>query len=658
MDGGGRCVALRGSVHVCKWGERGEASLVGRLARYGLIAEGTGASSRPDEDELPHCDSDVSLADLTMPFGELRLGTHPRDPALITVPAPTGQLSTTLGNYLKHYPQLVGSRGKAEALPFVLKVISAARPTPLKVRPTVAGARATHTHPDIYARPSDQSEVLVAVSECQLLCGFAPVETILDRFGASPELVCALHGCTEALRAHEVVSDVVRPALRALAGTILRASSAAIATALEQLRASLAASTEGGAPHHEVLCARLHAAYPNDPACLLPLFLAFDRLALGQALAIASAAWATWLPLDVKVFIELLSCAPTQPEPLTPLTAAEPCTTTFIAVPAGGRAEFTLSCCTLPPAGSCILAAVGAPALLLVCSGGGTLEECAGAPFSLCNSRAVRAGLALLVPAETDLRLTSDAEGGLVAFHAAAAEASGGLHLSSPGAARMDGVRASHNVALLLRDSPWSEAAGQAVQALAELLSSLKVEEGSRQATSLVRAVGEAELVPALVGYARGAHGLGEAWLPFVYVALSILTNTADADGFKGGFDKVREGGGIDLLLELLASADARVRYYAVVGVQNLLRDERAARQVLEAGALELLATLLAEDGADKTDGMLAAIVEAAAGALNNFNALPKAMRDTHVSSASLTEAMEEATQRVAERGEPKGVRA
>ncbi|KAG8460422.1 hypothetical protein KFE25_011913 [Diacronema lutheri] len=174
-------------------------------------------------------------------------------------------------------------------------------------------------------------------------------------------------------------------------------------------------------------------------------------------------------------------------------------------------------------------------------------------------------------------------------------------------------ARAVRRCAELLRDSPWSEAAGQAVRALAELVS--EIDEGSA-AVALVNALGEAELVPALVVYARAAFGEGDASLPFALVALSILTNVADV----GGTRVVHAGGGFALLLELLRSPHAQARHYAAVGVQNMAHDEACAREAVGAGALGALAALTDTHAADPTDETLAAIAAAAAGALANLN--------------------------------------
>ncbi|KAG8462200.1 hypothetical protein KFE25_011650 [Diacronema lutheri] len=174
-------------------------------------------------------------------------------------------------------------------------------------------------------------------------------------------------------------------------------------------------------------------------------------------------------------------------------------------------------------------------------------------------------------------------------------------------------ARAVRRCAELLRDAPWSEAAGQAVRALAELVS--EIDEGGA-AVALVNALGEAELVPALVVCARASFGAGDASLPFALVALSVLTNVADV----GGTRVVHAGGGFALLLELLRSPHAQARHYAALGVQNMAHDEACAREAVGAGALGALAALTDTHAADPTDETLVAIAAAAAGALANLN--------------------------------------
>lgn len=110
------CCPVRGAVHVCEWGARGDASLVTWLARGNARADGHDADDADDDWPL-HVDSDVKLGDASVPFGEFSIGTHPRHLALVSLPSPSGPVSTPLADLLKSCPYLAGSRVRAAALP-------------------------------------------------------------------------------------------------------------------------------------------------------------------------------------------------------------------------------------------------------------------------------------------------------------------------------------------------------------------------------------------------------------------------------------------------------------------------------------------------------------------------------------------------------------
>lgn len=182
-------------------------------------------------------------------------------------------------------------------LPFVLKVLSVDRPTPLRVRPGSSSPHAHHRDP--YARPSHEPELLVAVGPCELLAGLARIETVVARVEACPEIL-GLPGCSDRLAEVKAAAEgseqsggarsdaiAAQAPLRALVRTLLGAPRGALIAAFSQLGARLAATADGMAPRHERLCAALHeGAHPNDGACLAPFLLKLHELQPGEALAI------------------------------------------------------------------------------------------------------------------------------------------------------------------------------------------------------------------------------------------------------------------------------------------------------------------------------------------------------------------------------------
>jgi mannose-6-phosphate isomerase len=97
------------------------------------------------------------------PWAELWLGTHPNGPT-----------STTDGTPLR---ELTGD------LPYLLKVLAAARPLSLQAHPTAEQARdgfARGIYPDDRAKP----ELLCALTPFDALCGIRPIATTLTLLGA------------------------------------------------------------------------------------------------------------------------------------------------------------------------------------------------------------------------------------------------------------------------------------------------------------------------------------------------------------------------------------------------------------------------------------------------------------------------------------------
>lgn len=169
----------------------------------------------------------------------------------------------------------------------------------------------------------------------------------------------------------------------------------------------------------------------------------------------------------------------------------------------------------------------------------------------------------------------------------------------------------SEELARLLREAPWSREAGDALQAFAESVSQMSATDTAGSA--LVAAVETTGIVPVLCEYARAAHARGDDWLLGLYLALSALSSTAKI----GSAAAVLDGGGVDLMLDMLASPDARARAYAAVGVECVVRvDVRARDHVAESG-LDILEALACSVGPnDSDDNMLLVISDCVSSAL------------------------------------------
>lgn len=192
---------------------------------------------------------------------ELWMGAHPSAPSTVRI---DGQ-SVPLDQAIQRWPQpLLGSPGP---LPYLLKVLAVGQPLSVQAHPDADQARQgfareeaagiardapTRSYRDPFAKP----ELVVALTEFEVLCGFRPwaqTQAMLDALGLP-------------WRSHrEAVAALLDPQTAPLA----RAAAARVDDALPDL----APTVHGIAEHH-----------PGDPGVLFPLLLRHLRLHPGQGL--------------------------------------------------------------------------------------------------------------------------------------------------------------------------------------------------------------------------------------------------------------------------------------------------------------------------------------------------------------------------------------
>jgi mannose-6-phosphate isomerase len=174
------------------------------------------------------------------PWAELWLGTHPNGPATITDGGP-----------------LVDSTGP---LPYLLKVLAAARPLSLQAHPTREQALDGHArgiYPDDRAKP----ELLCALTRFDALCGLRPVAATLTLLGA-----LGADSLAATIRAHGLGA-----AIEGLYRGRIDPGPSVVACARSQR------------PEAE-LVTRLAGLYPDDPSVVVTLLLNRVTLQPGEAL--------------------------------------------------------------------------------------------------------------------------------------------------------------------------------------------------------------------------------------------------------------------------------------------------------------------------------------------------------------------------------------
>lgn len=164
---------LTGSVQPYAWGQRDAEALIPRLL---------GITPEPGR-----------------PYAELWLGAHPSAPATVAI----GSETVRLDDLVAAAPAFVlGPQGLSRfgpQLPFLMKVLAAARPLSIQAHPDRAQAEAGFDHEEAAGIPlqaahrtyrdrNHKPELIVALGDFFALKGFRPVEEIRADFASRPEL--------------------------------------------------------------------------------------------------------------------------------------------------------------------------------------------------------------------------------------------------------------------------------------------------------------------------------------------------------------------------------------------------------------------------------------------------------------------------------------
>lgn len=190
---------------------------------------------------IPAC---LGVEPTGQPQAEMWLGAHPGAPSVL---AGTG---TRLDDFLAEHPEQLGAAAVGrfgEHLPFLMKLLAAARPLSLQVHPTMAQAQAGFAREEAaglaiddpmrsYKDAQHKPEIIVAVSDFKALCGFRrPAETRADLAsllgehgsqGAGAELLAHLGVADEQVALRSAFEMIMsgRPEIRALAQTAIDAA--------------------------------------------------------------------------------------------------------------------------------------------------------------------------------------------------------------------------------------------------------------------------------------------------------------------------------------------------------------------------------------------------------------------------------------------------
>ena len=220
------------------------------------------------------------------PQAELWMGVHPIAPSRVCDGSARGLLSEWLAaDPGARFGRRVLARFGAE-LPFLLKVIAAARPLSIQAHPDAAQARAGFEREAAAGLPLDapnrnyrddrhKPELVCALSNFRGLCGFrrpAEIRALIDGL-AVPQL---------ALLSARLAGENPGAALRRALESLLRMPESVRRPVIEA--AARAAQREREADPAYTWIALLQELHPGDAGVLAPLFLNLVELAPGEAL--------------------------------------------------------------------------------------------------------------------------------------------------------------------------------------------------------------------------------------------------------------------------------------------------------------------------------------------------------------------------------------
>lgn len=224
------------------------------------------------------------------PRAELWMGAHPKAPS--TAFGGTGNLSLT--DLINANPaQLLGNRCAARfegRLPYLFKVLAAAKPLSIQAHPNLDQARAGWNRENRAGIPIDspnrnykdanhKPEIICALAPFTAMCGFRPRAEILrsfDRLGYSglSSVVKPLESNDEEYALREFFSGLF---------AVPEAERVALSRFIVQRAAVLRETDEGNATAWR-LAALFAQAAPSDPAILAPLYLNVLTLTPGEAI--------------------------------------------------------------------------------------------------------------------------------------------------------------------------------------------------------------------------------------------------------------------------------------------------------------------------------------------------------------------------------------
>ncbi|KAI9127980.1 hypothetical protein K1719_000973 [Acacia pycnantha] len=242
---------LRCSVKNFDWGQPARDSKVAQLSFLNSISGTPARGSRANFDHEPD-----------NPYAELWIGTNDSGPSFLFT---GGDENESLKSFLSRNPHFLGPkilRKWGADLPFLIKVVSVAKASPVQV----------HHH---------KSGMVLAISGFEALCGFISFEELQVLLKKLPEVWSLVKlGDSIAALDHPEVNEQ-------LFFQIMSADQEKVTKAISKMKSRLYEERQGrGLTDKEELALRLDEQHPNDVRIIASFFLNYVKLKPDEAISI------------------------------------------------------------------------------------------------------------------------------------------------------------------------------------------------------------------------------------------------------------------------------------------------------------------------------------------------------------------------------------
>lgn len=209
--------------------------------------------------------------DSNTPYAELWMGTHPNGPAQVRFP----------DGRKEELRKVIG-----KDLPFLFKILSVQKALSIQAHPDSDLAQRLHRDfPTIYKDPNHKPEIAIALTPFEALCGFRPIEEIIQLARKYPEFACLVSSESmmglEAAQSHG--DHVKKSALKAFFHDLMVAKPEFVKTKTEQLLARL-----HDPDALESLFIRINGEYPNEVGCFCIFVMNYVCMQPGECVFLAA----------------------------------------------------------------------------------------------------------------------------------------------------------------------------------------------------------------------------------------------------------------------------------------------------------------------------------------------------------------------------------